>query len=53
MATGVDEATCKRVNLGFLDYRTFDPSSLQTDNDTLVVPDAGRDLYRYGVKDDL
>jgi hypothetical protein len=24
MATGIDEQTCKRVNLRYLDYRTFD-----------------------------
>ena len=46
MATGIDEATCKRVNLGFLDYRTFDYESLGGDPDTLIVKDAGRDLYK-------
>ena len=46
MATGIDEATCKRVNLGFLDYRTFDYESLRADPDTLIVKDAGRDLYK-------
>ena len=45
MATGLDEATCRRVNLGYIDYRSFDYQSLQSDPDTLVVPDAGRDLY--------
>ena len=44
MATGIDEQTCKRVNLGYLDYRTFD--YLTTDPDTLIVNDAGRDLYK-------
>jgi nickel-dependent lactate racemase len=46
MATGIDEATCKRVNLGFLDYRTFDYESFRADPDTLIVKDAGRDLYK-------
>jgi nickel-dependent lactate racemase len=46
MATGIDEATCKRVNLGFLDYRTFHYERLGADPDTLIVKDAGRDLYK-------
>jgi lactate racemase len=45
MATGLDEETCKRVNLGYLDYRTFDYEELSSDPDTFVVMDAGRDLY--------
>ena len=44
MASGIDEETCKRVNLGYLDYRTFDYRT--TDPDTLIVNDAGRDLYK-------
>ena len=44
MASGLDEQTCRRVNLGYLDYRTFDYGT--TDSDTLVVHDAGRDLYK-------
>ena len=46
MATGLDEETCRRVNLGYLDYRTFDYESMRADPDTLVVADAGRDLYQ-------
>ena len=46
MATGIDEQTCKRVNLGYLDYRTFDYEAHRSDPDTLIVNDAGRDLYR-------
>ena len=45
MATALDEATCKRVNLGYLDHRTLDLTSLASQPDTLIVPDAGRDLY--------
>lgn len=44
MATGLDEATCRRVNLGYLDHRTFDYNA--ADPETLVVKDAGRDLYQ-------
>lgn len=46
MATGLDEETCRRVNLGYLDYRTFDYESMRSDPDTLIVSDAGRDLYQ-------
>jgi len=46
MATGLDEETCRRVNLGYLDYRTFDYESSRSDPDTLIVNDAGRDLYQ-------
>lgn len=46
MATGVDEQTCRRVNLGYLDYRTLDYESMRSDPDTLIVADAGRDLYQ-------
>ena len=46
MASGLDEETCRRVNLGYLDYVTFDIESMRSDPDTLIVADAGRDLYQ-------
>jgi hypothetical protein len=46
MATGLDEATCKRVNLGYLDHRALDLAALSSQPETLVVKDAGRDLYQ-------
>jgi nickel-dependent lactate racemase len=46
MATGLDEETCRRVNLGYLDHRTFDCEAMGADSDTLIVKDAGRDLYQ-------
>jgi nickel-dependent lactate racemase len=46
MATGLDGETCRRVNLGYLDYRALDYESMRADPDTLVVADAGRDLYQ-------
>ena len=46
MASGIDEETCRRVNLGYLDYRTFDFETNRSDPDTLIVNDAGRDLYK-------
>jgi lactate racemase len=45
MASGLDEETCRRVNLGYLDHRTFSYEALASDPDTLIVRDAGRDLY--------
>jgi nickel-dependent lactate racemase len=50
MASGLDEQTCKRVNLGYLDYRTFDYETNRSDPDTLIVNDAGRDLYKVGLR---
>jgi hypothetical protein len=46
MATGLDEETCRRVNLGYLDHRTLDIAALSSEADNLIVKDAGRDLYK-------
>jgi nickel-dependent lactate racemase len=43
MASGLDEETCRRVNLGYIDYRTF---VYRANPDTLIVENAGRDLYQ-------
>jgi lactate racemase len=45
MASALDEATCRRVNLGFMDHRQFRREDYEHDPDTLVVERAGRDLY--------
>jgi hypothetical protein len=45
MASALDEATCRRVNLGFMDHRLFRREDYDQDPDTLVVERAGRDLY--------
>jgi nickel-dependent lactate racemase len=45
MASALDEATCRRVNLGFMDHREFRRDDYDHDPDTLVVERAGRDLY--------
>jgi nickel-dependent lactate racemase len=50
LASAVPEEACRRVNLGFLDYRNFRLEDYKTDTDTLVVEDAGRDLYLVGPK---
>jgi lactate racemase len=45
LAANLPEVTCRRVNLGYLDMRTFDPRAYRDDPDTLTVDNAGRDLY--------
>jgi hypothetical protein len=45
LASQIDEATCKRVNLDYLDYRNFRREDYENDPDTLIVERAGRDLY--------
>jgi nickel-dependent lactate racemase len=45
LAAALDAATCARVNLGFMDHRTFRREDYDSDPDTLVVERAGRDLY--------
>ncbi len=45
MASALDEATCQRVHLGFMDHRVFRREDYESDPDTLVVERAGRDLY--------
>jgi nickel-dependent lactate racemase len=45
MASALDEETCRRVHLGFMDHRQFRREDYENDGDTLVVERAGRDLY--------
>ncbi len=45
LASQIDEETCRRVNLGFLDHNTFRIEDYNNDPDTLIVERAGRDLY--------
>jgi nickel-dependent lactate racemase len=45
LASQVDEETCRRVNLGYVDPASFDVESYRDDPDTLIVERAGRDLY--------
>jgi nickel-dependent lactate racemase len=45
LATQIDEETCRRLNLGFLDFRKFRREDYENEADTLVVERAGRDLY--------
>ena len=45
LASQIDEETCRRVNLGFLDRNQFRIEDYSDNPDTLVVERAGRDLY--------
>lgn len=53
MATGIDEGTCRRVNLGYLNYHDLHWENLRADSDTLIVENAGRDLYKVDVQEPL
>jgi nickel-dependent lactate racemase len=52
LATGIPEAECRAVNLGYRDHRTIDPADWQgrEGQGLLHVPKAGETLYR--LKDD-
>lgn len=52
LASQVDEATCRRVNLGYMNPRDFRLADYEGDLDTLVVERAGRDLYLVAPRDD-
>jgi lactate racemase len=48
LATGIPEERCRRINLGYRDYREIDPAAWEgrEDNGKLLVPHAGEMLYR-------
>ncbi len=46
LATGIPEQQVRAVNLDYLDPASVDPAAWAEDPDTMVVPDAGEDLYR-------
>ncbi len=48
LATGIPEAECRAVNLGYRDHRTIDPGDWRDreDQGLLYVPKAGETLYR-------
>ena len=46
LATGIPEHVTRSVNLDYLDPAGVDPAAWAKDPGTLVVPDAGEDLYR-------
>jgi len=45
LASRVPQEICRRVNLGFADHASLDVTAYRTEPDTLVVENAGRDLY--------
>jgi nickel-dependent lactate racemase len=45
LAANLTEEICRKVNLGYMDMGTFDVRTYANDPDTLVVHNAGRDLY--------
>lgn len=50
LATGIPEERCRRINLGYRDYRALDPASWanREDEGMLLVEHAGEVLYRLG-----
>src|SRR5205807_6092626 len=48
LATGIPEERCRRINLGYADYRTIDPNEWKgrEQEGILYVPHAGERLYR-------
>jgi hypothetical protein len=48
LATGIPEEHCRRINLGYLDYRTIDPQDWagREAEGILLVERAGELLYR-------
>ncbi|HLQ27870.1 MAG TPA: hypothetical protein VK140_01370, partial [Ktedonobacteraceae bacterium] len=48
LATSIPEERCRRVNLGYADYREIDPQAWQDreQEGILLVPHAGEILYR-------
>ena len=46
LATGIPEDVVRAVNLDYLNPAAVDPAQWASQPDTLVVPDAGEDLYR-------
>jgi len=52
LASEVDEESCRRVNLGYLDPGNFRLSDYEGDPETLIVERAGRDLYLVEPRND-
>jgi hypothetical protein len=45
LASAIDPDTCRQVNLQYMDPKSFRREEYERDADTLVVEQAGRDLY--------
>ncbi len=46
LATGIPESVCRKINLGYTDYRSIDVQAYKEDPEALVVENAGEVLYR-------
>jgi hypothetical protein len=46
LATSIPKHTCDAINLSYRDVNSIDVASWRADPDTLVVEEAGQDLYR-------
>jgi nickel-dependent lactate racemase len=46
LATSIPKQTCQAINLSYRDVHSIDIESWRADPDTLVVDEAGQDLYR-------
>ena len=48
LATSIPEEICKKINLGYVDWKTLNPDDYKNKEDEgiLFVPHAGEDLYR-------
>lgn len=55
LATGIPEERCRRINLGYADYRDIDPTAWvgREQEGILYVPHAGERLYRVRDTHDL
>jgi lactate racemase len=53
LATGIPEERCRRINLGYADYRAIDPQQWanREDEGILLVPEAGEMLYRLAASE--
>jgi nickel-dependent lactate racemase len=45
LASQIDQETCRKLNLNYLDYREFDLGEYSSDPDILIVERAGLELY--------
>lgn len=45
LASQISEEACRRVGFGYMDYRNFNKANYENDVNTLIVENAGRDLY--------
>ncbi|MEZ5307339.1 MAG: lactate racemase domain-containing protein [Pyrinomonadaceae bacterium] len=47
LCSQIPKDTCERLNLKYLSPEDFDPARFQNDPDSIVIPNAGKDLYLF------